>query len=958
MNLLKRFWGILLYTAKRISAQKGLTLAIIFGFTVAASLTMSIPIYADAANQKILETDVLSESSETGASTPTSSFAFMFRYVGSWFGKVGWEKVQPVDTYLSEQGIIDLDLPLQQLVRFFRTDSFPFVSADTEIYSGSEYFPLAWVSIATLTSWDEHVEVVEGAPPASASPARTGETNIWVSEELASEIGLQAGESYRLLAKFDDDKRDVVITAHIAGIWAITELDDPYWFYKPADFRYVVFTTDQDFFQSILPVINNEIDLALWYMLMDKTAVHSSDVPSLVNRISKTRTRAGVYLPHTQLDVSPEEKLRNYQKASSALRLFLFILDIPILGMLMAFISLIGSMVVSQRLNEIAVLRSRGASIFQVFGFSIFEGTLIGLVSLLAASFLSVKLALFFGRVNSFLDFSAVSSIKPSLSLDSLQLGIATIALGMGAMLIPTLSASRHTIITYKQETARQLRLPWWQRAWLDIWLLIPTLYGIYLLRKQGGLNIPLTNGMVSQDPFQNPLLVVVPALGIFSMTLLLLRLLPWVMAALARLLSLTSSIGALAAARHLARTTGNFHAPIILLVLTLSLSTYTATLAQTLDRHSNDQIFYNIGADVNLLEFGEMPGGSSAQIGNSTNEEQYWVFLPVTEHLKATGVLSAARVAKEEISVLPPLGAVNGVLMGIDRVDFQKTAFWRSDFASVPLGELMNQLALTTEGVLVPRDFLETNKLKPGDDLKASLYKLGSKVEFSFKIVGAFDLFPTWYPDEGPLLVVNLDYIFEQVGGEFPYNVLLDTSPGADSRLLLDDLDRLGLRVSFAQISQKSLEVEKSRPERQGLFGLLSVGFSALALLTTLGFLLYAFFSFRRRFIELGILRAIGLSSIQMIVLLGIELAFLLGLGILAGTALGVGVSNLFIPYLQVGTAQTAQIPPFLVQIDWSSVTNIYILFVLLFAFALGILAVLLFRMKIFQAIKLGETI
>ena len=54
--------------------------------------------------------------------------------------------------------------------------------------------------------------------------------------------------------------------------------------------------------------------------------------------------------------------------------------------------------------------------------------------------------------------------------------------------MIPTLGAARHTIITYKQERARSLRAPWWQRAWLDVLLLILTGYGIYLLRKQGAI--------------------------------------------------------------------------------------------------------------------------------------------------------------------------------------------------------------------------------------------------------------------------------------------------------------------------------------------------------------------------------------------------------------------------------------------------------------------------------------
>jgi putative ABC transport system permease protein len=72
----------------------------------------------------------------------------------------------------------------------------------------------------------------------------------------------------------------------------------------------------------------------------------------------------------------------------------------------------------------------------------------------------------------------------------------------------------------------------------------------------------------------------------------------------------------------------------------------------------------------------------------------------------------------------------------------------------------------------------------------------------------------------------------------------------------------------------------------------------------------------------------------------------------------MGVGVSSLFIPLLQVGNKMADRVPPFLVRIDWPSVFQIYILFILLFGCALFILSALLVRMKIFQAVKLGEAV
>jgi len=268
-----------------------------------------------------------------------------------------------------------------------------------------------------------------------------------------------------------------------------------------------------------------------------------------------------------------------------------------------------------------------------------------------------------------------------------------------------------------------------------------------------------------------------------------------------------------------------------------------------------------------------------------------------------------------------------------------------------------MNELALTPEGILVTRNYMSQNALRVGDTVHLTVGTYGQQTAVDAKIVGAFDLFPTWYPEDGPLFVGNLDYLYEQDGGEYPYHVWVKTRPNTDYAQVAQGVRDLEIQLLDWDSAPLKISLEQQRPERQGLFGLLSVGFAAAAVLTVLGFLLYALFSFRQRFIELGILRAVGLSSSQMTAFLTWELAFLILIGSAAGTALGGWVSKLFIPYLQVGTDTAAHIPPYLVEIAWPAVFRIYALFGLLFVAALGALAALLLRMKIFQAIKLGET-
>ena len=71
-------------------------------------------------------------------------------------------------------------------------------------------------------------------------------------------------------------------------------------------------------------------------------------------------------------------------------------------------------------------------------------------------------------------------------------------------------------------------------------------------------------------------------------------------------------------------------------------------------------------------------------------------------------------------------------------------------------------------------------------------------------------------------------------------------------------------------------------------------------------------------------------------------------------GTAVGLAASRLFIPFLQVGP----QVPPFVVRIAWSELGAIYAVFGAMFAVAVVALGALLGRMKVFEAVKLGEAV
>jgi putative ABC transport system permease protein len=955
-------WATARIAFKRLLTQRFLSLASIAGLMIASGFILSVPLYADATYFRLLREELLAGRELDLVQKPVdyAPLSFVFEQKASGKNSPQWKSVEEVDQYLTSTALGTIDLPILHLVRRFRTDGY-FMYPPRDLNNPGTQYSLTTANFAFITPMEETIIVVNGTTPQPfVSLLSEGDAiETMASEDLANEFGVQVGDSYSL--RTDQGQIPVIIV----GLWRAVDPTAPYWDVKDAS---MLIVHEESYKGIISDRVGDELRSGIWNIIADGSSLHAKDVAVLQERIQAIESRANTLLPQTTLVASPLEALARYQASAPALTYLLFAFSVPILSLILAFIGLVAGLFVNQQRGEMAILRSRGASAMQVVGMSLLQGVILGAIALAGGIGLGYIITHFIGKARSFLDFSATGGLRVDMTPQILGYGLLGIAMILIIqVLIPTLSAAENTIVTYKQERARSLGAPWWQRYWLDVFLLIPAAYGLWQLTQQS--QQALEGAEAIPDPLQNPLLLLVPALGIFSVALFTLRLVPRLMEALSHLLKPSKSVGMLMAARYLARTPALYSAPLVLLVLTLGLSAFTASLARTLDVQLDKQIHYKVGADMNIYELGTT--------FNEDNPDPVYTFAPVEGHLSIPGVESATRVGRYKFSASAQTGSIEGIFLAIDRLTFPSAAYWQSDFASESLGALMNQLAANPSGVLVPNSLLSQEKLKLGDTLRLGITTgvAGQSIPLQAPIVGTFDLFPTWYPEDGTMIVGNLEELFLRSGAEYPHEVWLGTTRNADPEyisyavrgfsILLDqqaDQSKLvqnGLNTIIEDWTSAELNIraEQRRPERQGLFGLLSVGFVSSALLTVLGFLLYALFSFRRRFIEMGMLRAIGLSVRQMTALLAAELAFLVLLGIGVGTLLGVFASRLFVPFLQIGASTQSQYPPFQIEIAWLSIAEIYVLFGLLFVAALAVLSSLLLRMKIFQAIKLGET-
>jgi putative ABC transport system permease protein len=301
---------------------------------------------------------------------------------------------------------------------------------------------------------------------------------------------------------------------------------------------------------------------------------------------------------------------------------------------------------------------------------------------------------------------------------------------------------------------------------------------------------------------------------------------------------------------------------------------------------------------------------------------------------------------------------------MGIDRLSFPQTAYYRNDFAQDSLGALMNALGAQPYGVLVPQSLLDETGLSVGSTIKASVSfeNLGLRFSNTMIIVGAYQYFPTVYPGEKTTIIANLETLFGSPEAVLGYDVWVKLSEPVEVQEVIEKSQELALKdqmvLDILQDARTEIEKTKNQPEWVGLFGILNVGFLLTGLMPGIGFILYSSASLRQRFIHLGILQAIGLSVRQLMGSLVLEQFFLMSIAIAGGALVGYLTSYLFLPLLQVSTVPGVPVPPFLVLVGWSESAWLVLFFGLVLVITIAITILYLVRMQVFQAVKLGETI
>ncbi len=333
------------------------------------------------------------------------------------------------------------------------------------------------------------------------------------------------------------------------------------------------------------------------------------------------------------------------------------------------------------------MLRSRGASLWQIMGTSAIEAGILAVGAALLAPFLAAAAIALLGKTGTFETVSGGKYLDFTLVPQAFLLAGAGAGLAILAVLLPTFITARRGMLDYLKGAARPDK-PFIQRYYLDFGAAGLAALALWELNQRGSVFDPRSVGGWSADP----LLLVSPLLLILAIGALMFRLLPLALNLVTRVLSVTSGPGVTLGLWQLTRSPSRYSQLALLVIMAASVGTFAATYGETTDRSQDDRALYEAGVDARTSTLGRLNGFSAEEIVEGVSS--------------VNGVLSPATAYRSTLGSSTLGGGVP--VLALDPNVASDLLYFRPDFASEDLVSLLRHIQGSPTGgggIALPND-------------------------------------------------------------------------------------------------------------------------------------------------------------------------------------------------------------------------------------------------------------
>lgn len=896
--------ALLAFAARHLSRHWRLHLIILLFLVLASALVAGLPMYAkaiaaDGLRQAIDEAApserniLLTASLYRGVNLTSAAYGYLQDALGDLVKGRLEVREVEVDLRRSSSRSRDLDKKEPTSARLYAFDS---LSPHIRIVDGR---------------WPEHVEPKTQAEALFQPPV----LEVAIGAPSVEETGLTIGDW--LTATSGAEIR-------IVGIVEPLDPDDDVWWGVKAPFDFQIpFLGDEDIFTLplITPLQTMRTHFVFhqvsWRVLLDRGQITADRVDSIESSLTRLETRMQAYKIQTITGVP--EFLADYRRQLATARMSLFLLSAQAFVFVLYALAMMTSFLLDRSQGELVTLAGRGAGRLQI--------TLVFAVEFLALALLAaVLLGPLVARAAINLWTTATGS-PPTWEVLAETRYLALVAAGASwlALVIPVYFSSRIDLLEWQRQVARPARWAGWQRLYLDVLLLAFGGLIYWQLTESGSFVLR----RVGSTQFADPLLLLGPSLLLIAVALIFLRVFPYVLRLATRL---TKGARGLILPLGLARLSRDPRGPsrvVLLISLAAGLILFANAFESSLAMRQVQVAHYLAGADLRV----SLPEESVEAVRS----------LP--------GVLEASPVLRMELRTeeQKPVD-----LMAVDPETFGRVARYPPGFTNLTIPSVLGALQPQTDPEALPA-VVSSAALPKGVSIggRFTLYLVGRQITLDVR--GNILNFPAI---GGSFVIVSLPDLAKMVdlaslGRTTQSEVWLAVQPDGH-RALASDPRFIDQIVEDAMVQLAHLQNDALA---RGAIRAFRLNALTLAVLSVAAFVLVHYFAARQRTYEFSILRAAGAASWQLLVLLVTEGLLVMGLGLLAGTGIGYGLSRLMVGYLSpVLSAATAGVAIHEIVIDWSGVARQYAILVGAYLVAMLILLLVLLRVGIDRVLRMGE--
>ncbi|MEX2372437.1 MAG: FtsX-like permease family protein, partial [Dehalococcoidia bacterium] len=529
----------------------------------------------------------------------------------------------------------------------------------------------------------DHVDVVDGTYPRAMPDLDEGEAiEVLAGAATAAQAGFEVGDEFDMHPYWMATTGPMRV--RVVGLAAEVDPESRYWgrAEERLDARartwetYRFFVPETTFFGAMRQAMPSvAADYANVYALhLDRlNARNALDIADGLRRLPAVL-------------VATEERPAVASGLEQVLRTFdekLFFTQIPLLVLLLQigaivayYLVMVSTMLIERQGAEIATMRSRGATTFQLLAIYGVEGTILAGLAALAGPPLAAGVISLLGATPAFSGLSDGGTLTVHVGGTAYLLAAVGALIAFASLMVPAWRATRDSVVEFKRSAARPHRTPLFLRYYLDVVLVLIVAAVFWRLSQQDELFTETLFGETTVDP----VLLATPAVFMVTVGVVFLRLFPVGLRGIAWLVGWTRSVAILVGMRSLVRQPTHYTRLILLLMFATGVGMFGATFSATLGQSYEDRAGYEAGADVRA-PFPErsLAGGDPA-------------IRAATEGIPAEDRSLVLRL--NGTALLQSYSGTSVSILGVDPETFADVAYVRAAFTTTSVGDMMATLA------------------------------------------------------------------------------------------------------------------------------------------------------------------------------------------------------------------------------------------------------------------------